>query len=251
MSYKSSRYRAQHWRQRMDGMLASINYNQKVLRTGPIAYWPQYETSGLVAHCLVNPAQNGTYTGVTLANDATGPFGMPAPFYDGASGYLDVNTAALQALLNAGGAECTLAIWAKVNAAGVWADGVWRVVAQFYDSLADRFSISKSNAVNTLYDYWLGGGALEDYTDNVADTDWMHLTITRSEAADEVKYYRDAVLLATDTGLSGWASAGVWSHMLIGADSAVPTQPWHGWLGPAGLWGRALTQPTITELALV
>ena len=55
----------------------SGGYNEKVLRTGPIAYWPQDETSGTVARCLVNPAQNGTYTGVTLANDLTGRSGRP------------------------------------------------------------------------------------------------------------------------------------------------------------------------------
>ncbi|GAI14148.1 unnamed protein product, partial [marine sediment metagenome] len=102
MGYKSplNMFPADRWRQNFfigaGGVLA---YDDKVLGMDPIAYWPLSETSGLVANCLVNPAQNGVYTGVTLGQPGIGD-GNTAPYFDGTNDYVDVLTAAFIAAYN-------------------------------------------------------------------------------------------------------------------------------------------------------
>ena len=224
-----------------------INYNDLVMGTQPIAYWPQSESSGLVARCLTNPAMNGTYTGVTLANDNTGPFGTPAPFFDGANDYVNVQTAALAAAFN--GNAGTLASWCKVNSGAVWTDGSARY--PFYGVVvagASYFQINKvdPNAMRWRYQ---AGFVLETVTDwAVTLTSWMHVALTWDKAADEVKAYlngtQDGV---TQNGLGVWG-ANLLTTTLIGATSMVPANAWHGWLGPCAIWNRALAPAEIASL---
>ena len=231
-----------------------IKYNDKVLATGPIAYWPLWETSGVVAECLVNPAQNGTYS-----SDVSGwPVGVgigdgnTAPGFDGVNDAIDINTAALQAALNANTAEGSMMIWAKFVPAA-WTDAAWHVSCRFRDSVNDYFTIAKSNANNTLYYSWTGGAVTETHSQaGIVDTAWMLLTMTRSEAADEVKYYRNTSLLATDTIIGNWASAGVWDNMVLGANAfALINSPFWGSLAHAAVFGRALGLPEITSFCEV
>ena len=224
--------------------------DEKVLPLGPIAYWPLDEGAGSAARCLVNSAQNGTYTGVTLANDATGPFGTAAPYFDGANDYVDVKTATLETLWNAGGAEWSVMCWWKVANAGVWTDGTWRRVWEFLDTANDYTRFTRHAGNNTLAGYWTGGGTAESESEGaVSSVNWNCQVLTRSESADEVKYYRNANLINTDNTIGNWASAGAWVYMLLGAASDVPANVWHGWLAHCAVWGRALTQPEITKLA--
>ena len=227
-----------------------INYNDLVMGTQPIAYWPQSESSGLVARCLTNPAMNGTYTGVTLANDNTGPFGTPAPFYDGANDYCSLLTAALQAAWNAGGAEWSIMAWWKVFNVGVWTDTLDRKLFNFSGDVNHNASSTKAGAANTWIDLLTAGGVAHlDIRGGQTSIDWNNLVITRSEIANEIRYYVNGVWVATDAAIGVWAMAGAWGAMLIGALSVVPQQVWHGWIGPVGHWPRALPQATITTLA--
>ena len=61
-------------------------FYRKVLDYRPIAYWPQWESAGSAARCLVNTAQNGAYTGVTLGQPGAVD-GDLCPYYDGANDY--------------------------------------------------------------------------------------------------------------------------------------------------------------------
>lgn len=252
MTLKSSLRGIQARRRRHDALYGGIaTYNDKMLATVPTAYWPQSETTGTTAYCLVNAAQNGTYTGVTLANDTAGPFGTPAPFYDGANDYCNIDTAAIRAAWDAGGAEWSILFWWKVVNAGAWADGVSRRTCNFADSANDNADGGKRNLANQMQYHWDGGGVAHVHNEGgVIATDWVCSVMTRSEAADEVKYYHDAALLATDTVIGNWASATPWTAVLIGAANTVPAAVWHGWLGPLALWPRALPLPEITSLSL-
>jgi len=224
-------------------------YNDLVLGTGPIAYWPQSETSGTAANCLVNPAQNGTYTGVALASDNTGPFGTPAPFYDGANDYLDVLSAALQAAWDAGGAEWSIMTWWKVANAGVWTDGLDRKIYNLYMDADNNVTSGRTAANGTMQHRWEASTVVHTrVSSGLSLTGWNCSLATRSEGADELRWYRNGAWLETDTVIGNWASAAPWSKFVIGATSIVPAQPWHGWLGPVAFWPRALPLAEVENL---
>jgi len=222
-----------------------------VLSTGPIAYWPLDESAGTTARCLVNSAQNGTYTGVTLANDSAGPFGTPAPFFDGANDYVNVKTATLEALWNAGGAEWSIMTWWRAANVGVWTDAAYRYVFMGIDTANDYALIGRTNVNNQFRVVWRANATTQtDLQNGLTTTDWQSYIVTRSEAAGEVKYYRNGALLATDgPAIGAWASAGGWTNILIGAETTVPAQVWHGWIAHTALWNRALTPGNIATLA--
>lgn len=229
----------------------SGGYAKKVLATGPIAYWPLDESAGTVARCLVNTAQNGTYTGVTLADDSTnGVTGAPAPFFDGANDYVDVRTATLEAAWNAGGAQWTIMSWFRVANAGVWTDGADRKMYTFRDSAADMVTLSKAMAANARIAVWTGGGVTENNSIIASPVTWVCDVVVRDQAADEVRYYTGGGWVATDATIGIWASAGAWTHMYLGAFDATPNQPYHGWLQHVALWNRALTPGEIAALAV-
>ena len=227
-----------------------INYNDLVMGTGPIAYWPQSESSGLVARCLTNPAMNGTYSGVTLANDNTGPFGTPAPFYDGATSYNDVFSAALAAAFN--GQELTVAAWAKVNAVGVWTDAADRRVTRLIADANNYATMRKGPANNTADWFFSGGGVADTYAEApISITDWFHVAITVSRTADRIDYWINGASVGNDVGVGLWAGPLVAANCCIGARDTVPTLVWHGWLGPFGIWAQALPIATMEVLALI
>lgn len=235
--------------------LYNRNYNELVMSTGPIAYWPQHETNGTNAACLTDSAMDGTQSsdvGTRGALDRTGPFGMSAPFYDGANDYCNVSSAVLQAAWDAGGAEWSIMCWWRVFNAGVWTDGAARRPYYFNDAFGadEALQMKVAGAANQMYHQWTGGGVTEAHTEAaILSTGWNCSVMTRSETADEVKYYRNTALLATDTTIGNWASAAPWAVMLIGArTTGPPTHPWHGWEGPVGLWNRALTPGEIAGL---
>ena len=123
----------------------------------------------------------------------------------------------------------------------------------FSDNAAvDRTSHAKSSFNNRLFPQWIGGGTSESHNDDgVNSTDWMFIVQTRSETADEVKYYRNTNLLATDTTIGNWSSAGDWAAMLIGANSTAPTQPWYGRLAHCAVFSSAIDQTTINDLYVI
>ena len=101
----------------------AASYVSRVLGFGPIAYWPLYESSGTTAACLVNAAQNGTYSAdVSLWPPGPGiGDGNTAPEFDGATEWVNIDTAALVAAFN--GAEGSFLIWARVFNVGGTSSG--------------------------------------------------------------------------------------------------------------------------------
>jgi len=235
----------------LSNKVLAADYSDKTLSYNPKAYWPLNETSGSVARCLVNSAQNGVYTGVTLG-DGVGPDGSPCPFFDGANDYVNIWTTALHDAFN--GSEGTVAIWAKVNAVDVWTNGAVKYIFQLNAAAAVEYArIYKSNTNNRMSYRYQAGGVTEGGDENgLSETDWMHLALTWSKSADEVRYWRDGAEVATvDTSLGTWVGSIDSDYPIIGASSTIPGGPWHGWLSNSALWGRALAQPEIADLARV
>jgi len=225
-----------------------INYNDLVMGTQPIAYWPQSESSGLVARCLVNPLQDGTYTGVTLANDNTGPFGTPAPRYDGATSYCNVMSAALTAAFS--GILGSILTWIKVLNVGIWTDAAWHVYLMFYVDGTNYIQLAKTNANNNLRWVMVSGGAISQ-RDNVAvaSTAWMPVGLTWNQAANRVRAYRYGIQDGGDiAGIGVWA--GAFARNVLGANTTVPASPWNGWQGPTVVWNRELSPAEVKVYSL-
>jgi hypothetical protein len=201
-----------------------------------------------VVHCLVNPAQNGTYTGVTPADDL-GPFGWKAPYYDGTNDYTNIGTAALSSAWNY--AEGSMAGWARVNAAGVWTDGAARALARGNsDAPVQGARFLKSSANNWLVGRRWANGAFQDINyQPFASTEWFPWAFTWSQTADKLLIYIGGDQVAIQSGLGTSVAPGGTFIAFIGAESAAPTSPWHGWLGAVGIWRYALSPGTIKALA--
>jgi hypothetical protein len=196
-------------------------YIDKVVSYGPIAYWVLNETAGATAADQINsPAQDGTYTGVTLA-DTLGPDGVNnAPLFDGANDFVNVQTAAFAAAFS--GTEGTAMIWAKVFNAGVWTDGSERK--------AYRYEVDGSNIVHLA-------------RRSVCWIQWW------SVADGNARLYQDGAEVAN----SPLAIAGVWGGnpaiSVIGAQTLLAVNPWYGWLAHCAVWDSALIQAAITDLS--
>ena len=216
-------------------------YNDKVMRTSPVAYWPQNETAGTAAVCLTNTAMNGTYTGVTLANDNTGPFGTPAPWFDGATSVNNVFTAALVAAFN--GSAGSMMAWAKVNAAGIWTDGNYHCVMDLGADGNNYIDLFKWNTNNNLsWRYRAAGATSQRLKAGMTTTDWMLLAITWDDVANEMKaFFNGTQEGATVAIANNWAGALGAIRCVIGASTSAPVSfPWHGGVGPCAIWDRVL-----------
>jgi len=231
-------------------LLAGGTYADKVLGTGPIAYWPLWEASGTVARCLVNPAQNGTYS----SNVSTWPPGTgigdgnTAPGFDGTNDYIDVQTAALAAAFNA--SQGSFAIWARVTNVGVWTDAATRYIANLQVDANNNVRAMKTNANNQLLRTYVANAVPElGYNNGVATTGWFHLCHTWSVAADEVRYYMNGAWSETDTVLGVWV--GALAKSIIGSYNIPVNQPWSGGLAHPAIWSRALAASEIAALAVV
>lgn len=222
-------------------------YWRRLLRTGPITLWPQWETEGSVAHCLVNPAQNGQYVGVSLA-DNLGPFGWKAPYYDGANDYCNVFSAAFRDALN--GSEGTALIWARVANAGVWTDATSRYQFHCVDTndFNEWVSPYKHTVFNRLMSVYIAGGVnVAVAIDSMTTTGWFCHVITWSASGDKVEAFIDGISKGSVGSLGTWA--GTIDRATIGSANTVPASVWHGWLGPHAYWNRVLSPGTIMDLA--
>jgi len=226
-------------------------YAGKVLSTGPIAYWPLWETSGATAQCLVNSAQNGTYVNATVGS-GTAPTGLACPWFDGAGDAVDVYSVTLAGAFNV--SEGSLALWAKVNAIGVWTDGAVRMPASFGADAINNFVRFDKNAINNRLDYYYkANGVLEANTVTpITDTAWMHLVITWSVSNDRVCYYQNGASAgACDNTLGAWAGALAANLCVVGAQTNLGGFSFHGWISDAALWDRELALTTIQNLYVI
>ena len=232
------------------GLLSGQTYAEKVLSYGPIAYWPLWEAAGPTAECLVNsPAQDGTYTGVTLGQPGIGD-GNTCPFFDGTNDYVDIWSAAFAAAFN--GSEGTLAYWVKGFNVGVWTDSVIRQTVRI---LADGNNLIDGGARdpadnNRLVNYFRAGGTWENRSNvGITTVDWFFLTMTWSALADEVIYYWNGAWLETDVGLGAWAGAPAANNTVIGARVIPVGSPWYGYLAHSQVYDYAAPPTVVADLA--
>ena len=232
-------------------------YQNKVLSYDPIAYWPLTEHSGTVAHCLVNGAQNGTYSSdVSAMGIGTGiGDGNDAPYFDGTNDYVNIYSATFNTAFN--GAEGSLSMWLRVGAAGVWTDATDR---RFLSLRVDGNNYiimqrvgANNNRVTTTYNAGAVGKTITH--DGLSSTDWMHWAATWSKssgATGEVKfYYNGSQVGATLDNLGVWAGNLSNTLTTIGAASTIPSAVWSGYAAHVAIWNTPLTAVQIANLATV
>jgi hypothetical protein len=236
------------------GMLgAKAHYWQRIKAlygANLVAHWPLWEPVGTTGAGSVKDIAgsdyNGTPTAITFGGTGMGD-GRTSAAYDGSTSKLTVLSAELAAAFN--GAAGTLMLWAKVSAAGVWTDGVFRRAFNFQVNAQNYIQILRGGN-GQLYYYYSAGNVLESVTlGSLSTTDWMHLAITWDLAAGadgEVKaYYNGSQTGATQTSLGTWAGTIVAAN--IGSSTTDPTNVWSGSLAHAILLNRAATAAEVLK----
>lgn len=209
-----------------------------------VSYLPMGETSGTVAQDAGANNIDGAYVGVDL-NHAQ-HLGTGAPFFDGVNDYVNWYSAGLAGAFNP--ASLTVAIWLKVNAAGVWTDGVARRGITLLATGSNFVLMGRSATNNTLAFTYVAGGITDQVTTTTTTTDWFHVALTVGSGI--LRAYRDGVQVGTDQGTLGtWAGALSATNTAVGAASTVPANVWHGWAHHALLLNRAATPAEIASLA--
>ena len=234
-------------------LLNSRRYYRRVLATRPIAYWPQWEGAGAVAYDLSGNARNGAYTGVDLGQVGIGD-GRVCPWYDGANDYNNVYSAGLAGAFN--GAEGSVMVWARVNAAAVWTDGAIRRALHLQADGTNRIYLARSSTNNQFDLVYIAGGTTKQVNmAGLSTVGWMCLALTWNLAAGvngEMKAYaQGAQVGTTQTALGTWAGALAATLCCIGATSTTPTNVWQGWVAHACIWDRALAPAEVLSLARV
>ena len=222
----------------------SANGNDGTIVNGSWGSYPD-------ARCLVNSAQNGTYSGVTL-NNTLGPDGKAgAPFFDGVNDFVNIYSAALDAAFN--GATGSLLIWAKVANVGVWTDATTRDAFYLYDDSSNYHVARYTGASAALAWCKAGAGNAQIQFTPYTSLEWFPHAITWSDANndDEVKLFIEGIQRgATNTGLNAWSGLGLDSaKTAIGANGTAAGNVFHGWLADAALFDYVLPPAAMLDLA--
>jgi hypothetical protein len=226
---------------------SEAEYAQRVKATGPIAYWPLWDTVGTLSSDITGNLRGGVYTGVTLGQSGIGD-GATSALFDGINDYDNILSASLAAAFS--GAEGSLQLWWQHDPAA-HNDAVLR---RMFIALVDgtNFLIAAKTGVdgNVQVDYQ-AGGVSEQHSLAVAAhrTVFSALHVTWSKSNERITYYDDGSQIGQDLTLGVWA--GVPVTMVIGATSTVPANPYYGRLAHVALWDKELSGPTVGTLGVL
>ena len=236
-------------------VVPGASYADRILATGPIAYWPQWETAGTISFDISGHSplseQDGTYTGVTLAQPGIGD-GRTSGRYDGGLDYDNIYSVSLNAAFN--GQLATLMVWVRVSGAGVWTDGAARKIIYFRVDANNQLFLQKPAANNQLDGTYIAGGVTKVVISAAfaGRTDWIPVAITVDRSADEMITYVDGVQIgAIQNGLGIWAGNLDATRVLIGALHPAPLQVWDGYLAHGAVWDRALSPAEVLSLGVL
>lgn len=229
------------------------NYGAKLLsvqRAALLAYWPLSELSGTTAADASGNGRTGSYVNAVPGAQGVGD-GRTAAGFDGTSDAINVYSASLRDAFN--GSEGSLMAWAKVSGAGVWTDAANRNIVRVDSATAGNLVfIRKTTTNNTLQLRYSAGS-----TDKIIATTafggalgWLHVALTWSKAADQVKaYVNGAQIGATQTSLGTWAGLPTSGAVAIGAASSIGAEAWAGSIAHVALWSTPLSAAEVARLA--
>lgn len=191
----------------------------------------------------------GKYVGPTIGQPGIGD-GRTAVFFDGNNDYVNMYSPGFASAFNT--TEGTVALWAKVNGASVWTDGVDRYLFRIGVDANNLVYGYKYGAGNNTWLGYTAGGTDKSRAITNQPTTWFHVAITYSATANAVKvYFNGAQVGATLTGLGTWSGSLAATLCTVGSSSTVPANPWSGWLGRMVIYDVALPASEIARLARV
>jgi hypothetical protein len=192
---------------------------------------------------------DGTHTGVTVGQSASGALGL-AVLHDGATSYSDISGAEINSMLDP--ATFTLLIFGKVSAAGVWADGVNRYLLDLRADGANRIFIIKTTINNQVGVYYRAGNINKNVVSTALNgtTDWFMLAMTVDVGADAlIAYINDAKVGNTQTGLGTWVGNLSATYSILGALDTTPNNVWDGYICHVAYFPEAKSAAWIAEKA--
>lgn len=228
-------------------------YRNKVLGTqggNIVAYWPLSDAVGTSTISDIKNSLPGT-VGADMTFGAAGPSAQSRSAVTrsgtNAAGGIAIYSTGLRDAYN--DQELSMACWAKVSAAGIWSDATNRGIFNLRADASNQVAILRTSSLNVVRgSYTAGGTASSANFTSSAPTGWIHLALTVSKAADEVKFYVNGSQAgATLTGLGIWAGDLATAVCWIGGYSSLGY--WSGDLGHAAIWSIALTASEVAALA--
>ena len=223
-------------------------YSQRVLATGPIAYWPLWEPSGTVITDISGNGRNGAYSGATpptLGVSGIGD-GRTAASFPGATAYGNVYSVGLRDAFN--GAVGSMIVWVK-PAADVWTDG--SVDGWFWIATADGQNAIyvRKSATNATIEWRVLAGNVGAVRAKAGQSTvgWLCLALTWNGSTYQAYYNGVAEGAAVATGT--WAGLPASNSMNVGASSTVPASVANGTLAHVALWNRALSPAEVLSFA--
>lgn len=217
------------------------------LASGLIFYYPMDETAGAVIDDVSPQNNNGTYTGVTLADTPSPQDGTRAPLFDGVNDFANIYSAALNSDWN--GLEFTVSGWARVFNAAVWTDGLQHNIFRIRSDGSNFVEVFKRTTNNNLRFSFSGGGVNNTITVTTSRVDWFHWAVTVSDSLNVARFYIDGVE-ANNVAPGTWTGALSNTNCVIGAGTTNPTQAWNGWVAHVASWNFAQPADVIRRLFL-
>lgn len=210
-------------------------YKARTIATSPIAYWMLNETSGTTIVDSSGNSRNGTYSGVTLAQDSTNPQRSPAPLWDGVNDYGNVYSASLAGAVSFN--EGCLLVWVKMSAAGVWTDGIARYLATIWRNNDNHFYIQKLTTSNSLRVLHRAGAASRNVDTTISTTDWFSVMLSWSFSGNMMRAYINGVQVGLNQTVTTTQSGSGLDNTLCNLGSFNAGGFVHsGYLAHATLW---------------
>ena len=169
-----------------------------------ISYLPLNDPSGSTMQDASTNNRDGATGGATgptlgVAGIDDGQLAISLP---GSAAYVNWYSAGLAGAFD--GEEGTLIVWAKVGAAGVWADGTYRVIANLYTDSNNFVTFARSTTTNLiLVNHKAGGTDRNTYPAFNAYTGWMMIGLTWSVAAGTMYAYVNGARQGASLGAPG------------------------------------------------
>lgn len=229
-----------------------IELVREIRQSSLILFLPLNETAGTIARNAQGvAARNGTYTSVAL-NSKLGIQNYPAPLFDGATSFVDIYSASLNAAWN--GNVSQICGWSQVSGAGVWTDGAVREIFAISSIGNPDFIIfRKNNANNQLRVLLKRNNVTGSQVQAFSDTGWFWWSVEISAAGVTV-YVRPlggAEINFSAANVQSWSANLLSTRTCIGALTDTPTNVFAGFEQFFSIWaGVNLTADERAELAL-
>jgi len=211
-----------------------------------IAYWPLWETSGVIAEDISGNGRNAAYgAGAAAPALADLPFHFVGkiPHFDGGD-YINAYSAGFGGAFNKD--EGFVSVWCRIDEAA-FQDIAYRKIFRFQTDTNNRVYIEKYGTnTDALGFVYRSGGTASTIAPAQISALWgglYNLGITWSKSNDRVRAYINGAQVGTDqTGLGIWAGALASNACFIGA-SLAETENFIGHIGHVIVGNREATVP--------